>query len=168
MDANKLPDRKYIRMNGFDYTQAQNYFITIVVQDRQHLLGSVTAGEMHLNAAGEMVADVIKDMPNRFQNSVITCSVIMPNHVHFIINNAGRHYIPEIIRWFKSTTTVKYINGVKQLGWQPFNKHFWQRNYYDHIVRDQPDYDRIADYIQNNPSKWRDDCFHTPQYINQL
>lgn len=161
MGENKLPDRKYIRMNGFDYTQAQNYFITIVVHERQHLLGSITDGKMILSAAGEMVSDIINETPNRFQNSTITCSVIMPNHVHFIINNAGRHYIPEILRWFKSTTTVKYINGVKQLGWQPFNKHFWQRNYYDHIIRDQSDYDRIADYIQNNPSKWRDDYFHT-------
>ena len=160
MNTKQLPDRKYIRLNGFDYTQAQNYFITIVVHDRQHLLGSVTGGEMTLNAAGEMVDNVIKEMPIRFDKSVITCSVIMPNHVHFIINNAGKHYVPEIIRWFKSVTTVQYIRGVKDLGWQPFNKHFWQRNYYDHIIRDQPDYDRIANYINNNPSKWADDRFH--------
>ncbi|MEE6208349.1 MAG: transposase [Alphaproteobacteria bacterium] len=159
MDAPQYPDRKYIRWNGFDYTQSQNYFITIVVHERLHLLGEIYNGKMILNAAGKMVADVINETPNRYEKSTIVSSVVMPNHVHFIINNSGQHYVPEIIRWFKSITTDYYIKGVKNQGWQPFNKTFWQRNYYDRVIRDQQEYDRIVDYINNNPSKWANDMF---------
>ena len=159
MDAPQYPDRKYIRWNGFDYTQSQNYFITIVVHERLHLLGEIDDGKMTLNAAGKMVADVINEMPNRYNNSQIVCSVVMPNHVHFIINNSGQHYIPEILRWFKSVTTDYYIKGVKNQGWQPFNKTFWQRNYYDRVIRDPKEYDRIVEYINNNPSRWTTDMF---------
>jgi len=161
MDANKYPDRKYIRLNGFDYTQTQNYFITIVVHERMQLLSEIINGNLLLNAAGKMISNVIDEFPNRFPNTKIICSIVMPNHIHFVINNEGGHYIPEIIRWFKSVTTVKYIHGVKELGWQSFYKTFWQRNYYDHIIRDQNDYNRIVNYIKDNPTKWENDCFHT-------
>lgn len=54
-------------------------------------------------------------------------------------------------------TTNEYIRGVKQLGWTPFNGKLWQRNYYEHIIRDHNDWDRIHRYIQSNPANWADD-----------
>lgn len=58
---------------------------------------------------------------------------------------------------FKSITTVAYIRGVKNKGWQPFNRKLWQRNYYEHIIRNVNDYDRIANYIKDNPLNWEQD-----------
>jgi REP element-mobilizing transposase RayT len=58
---------------------------------------------------------------------------------------------------FKSITTVEYIRGVKNLGWKPFNGKLWQRNYYEHIIRNQQSYENISNYIQNNPAKWQED-----------
>jgi REP element-mobilizing transposase RayT len=58
---------------------------------------------------------------------------------------------------FKSITTVEYIRGVKNHGWKPFRGKFWQRNYWEHIIRDDDSYLRIANYIINNPEKWDDD-----------
>jgi REP element-mobilizing transposase RayT len=61
---------------------------------------------------------------------------------------------------FKSITTVEYIRGVKNLGWPTFNGKLWQRNYWEHIIRDEKSYHRIAEYIINNPRKWSEDKFN--------
>ncbi len=57
-------------------------------------------------------------------------------------------------------STNEYIRGVKQLGWAKFNGKLWQRNYWEHIIRDEPEFHRISDYIVNNPKKWKGDKFH--------
>lgn len=67
----------------------------------------------------------------------------------------------EIIGWFKTMTTNEYIRGVKQLSWQPFNKHFWQRNYFERIVRDDKSLNAITHYIFNNPKHWGSDSENT-------
>ncbi len=66
----------------------------------------------------------------------------------------------EIIGAFKSTTTVEYIKGVKNSGWQPFDGKLWQRNYFEQIIRNQEAYENITDYIINNPSQWKEDKFY--------
>ena len=64
-----------------------------------------------------------------------------------------------VVRWFKTMSTNEYIRGVKQLGWPPFDRKLWQRNYYEHIVRDDTSLRAIAHYIANNPARWSDDKF---------
>lgn len=68
--------------------------------------------------------------------------------------------IGDAMDWFKTITTNEYIRGVKTLGWEPFNGKLWQRNYWEHIIRDEQSYQRISDYIINNPAKWADDKFY--------
>jgi REP element-mobilizing transposase RayT len=63
--------------------------------------------------------------------------------------------------WFKTMVTNEYIRGVKTLNWQPFNKKLWQRNYYEHIIRNDNSYQNISNYIINNPAKWQDDVLYT-------
>ena len=65
-----------------------------------------------------------------------------------------------IVQWFKTMTTNEYMRGVKTLGWQPFNKKLWQRNYYEHIIRDMGEYQYIVNYIINNPANWGKDKFY--------
>lgn len=62
-----------------------------------------------------------------------------------------------VVQWFKTMTTNEYIRGVKTLNWQPFNGKLWQRNYWEHIIRTENDFDRIAQYIINNPKNWNKD-----------
>ena len=69
--------------------------------------------------------------------------------------------IGDMMDAFKSITTVEYIRGVKTLGWQPFDGKLWQRNYYEHIIRNEQSYQTISEYIINNPEKWMDDKFYT-------
>ena len=64
-----------------------------------------------------------------------------------------------VVQWFKTMTTNEYIRGVKNLGWQPFDKKIWQRNYWEHIIRDEQSYLNISNYIINNPAKWKKDKF---------
>jgi putative transposase len=62
-----------------------------------------------------------------------------------------------VVQWFKTMTTNAYIRGVKTQNWLGFQKRLWQRNYYEHIIRNQADFDRVQSYIQNNPAKWTEE-----------
>ena len=64
-----------------------------------------------------------------------------------------------IVQWFKTMSTNEYIRGVKSLNWAPFNGKLFQRNYYEHIIRNERAYHNISNYIINNPAKWDDDKF---------
>ena len=71
-----------------------------------------------------------------------------------MLYNGGGYHIPDIVRWFKSITTNRYIHGVKEKGWTPFSNTFWQRNYFDRVVRDQQEFDNVKRYIEENPQRW--------------
>ncbi|MDR3000032.1 MAG: hypothetical protein LBU89_02110 [Fibromonadaceae bacterium] len=62
--------------------------------------------------------------------------------------------LPYLINRCKTGTTNKYINGVKTSSWVPFNKKLWQRNYYEHVIRNETEYAEIAEYIHKNPILW--------------
>ena len=68
--------------------------------------------------------------------------------------------IGDMMDAIKSITTVEYIRGVKTWGWQSFDGKLWQRNYYEHIIRNEQSYQTISEYIMNNPAKWQDDEFY--------
>ncbi|MCK6610508.1 MAG: hypothetical protein L6Q78_05650 [Bacteroidia bacterium] len=68
--------------------------------------------------------------------------------------------VGNMIGAFQSIVTVEYIRGVKTLNWQPFDGKLWQRNYYEHIIRNEQSYLTISNYIKNNPAKWGDDKFY--------
>ena len=67
-----------------------------------------------------------------------------------------------VVRWFKTMSTNEYIRGVNELGWMPFDRKLWQRNYYEHIIRDDMSLQTIAYYIVNNPAQWQNDEFYQP------
>jgi putative transposase len=192
--------RRSIRLNGYDYSQAGLYFITICVQNREHLFGKIENGKMILNDAGRMVENEWLKLTQRFANVHLHEHVVMPNHFHAIMeiigatlvvaqngetvaqNESGQHDIGQhenqkgqpqgiaptetikkpktvgdMVGAFQSIATVEYIRGVKQSGWQPFNRKLWQRNYWEHIIRDEQSYQRISQYIINNPKNWGND-----------
>jgi putative transposase len=177
--------RTSIRMKGYDYSQAGGYFVTIVTQLRDPFFGRIYNGEMLLNDAGRMVNIEWKALQERFPNINVDVFQIMPNHFHGIIiihspETVGAGLVPahpaqtgsttrvrattrvaptigEIVGAFKSITTHKYIHGVEECGWPVFTKKLWQRNYYEHIIRNENDYERVANYIFENPSNWDKD-----------
>jgi REP element-mobilizing transposase RayT len=93
--------RRSIRLKGYDYAQSGMYFVTICVQNRECLFGKITNGEMTLNDAGKMVMQCWIDIPQHYQNVVLHEFVIMPNHIHGIIeiaNNVGVEYFRDCRR----------------------------------------------------------------------
>ncbi len=166
-----------IRLKGVDYSQAGGYYVTIVTQLRESFFGKICDGEMIFNDAGRMVNIEWESLQERFPNIETDVFQVMPNHLHgiIIIHNpepVGAGLVPahatkattrvaptlgEIVGAFKSITTHKYIQGVDEFAWPVFYKKLWQRNYYEHILRDQADYERIAGYILDNPLNWEQD-----------
>ena len=107
-------------------------------------------------------------MPNRRNRSRrgIPCGCPTENRViegthkgspYITHSQAHRHTLGDIIGAFKSMTTNAYIHGVKQFGWIPFNNNLWQRNYYEHIIRNQQSFEEIVAYIIENPIHWKND-----------
>jgi REP element-mobilizing transposase RayT len=81
----------------------------------------------------------------------------MPDHVHMIVRIKERHAgrsLPDVVRFFKTMTTNAYIQGVKDGTFPPFNRKIWQKSYYDHVIRNQQDYNEAWEYIESNPQKW--------------
>lgn len=119
---------------------------------------------MILNDSGKMIETEWLKLTERFPNIELHEFVVMPNHFHGILQivdvSAAGKTIGDMMDAFKSITTVEYIHGVKQSGWEPFNRKLWQRNYHEHIIRDEQSYQRISDYIINNPANWKDDKFY--------
>ena len=182
--------RRSIRLKGYDYSQAGLYFITICCQDRTCLFGEIENGEMQLNDIGKMIELEWLKLPNRFSKVELHEYVVMPNHFHAILeivgatlvvapnNDSGENNdggenknrattrvaptktIGDMMDAFKSITTVEYILGVKTLGWPRFDGKIWQRNYPEHIIRNEQSYQTISDYIINNPAKWAGDKFY--------
>ena len=178
--------RKSIRLKGYDYSQEGAYFVTICTQNRVCLFGDIVDGQMVLNDAGYMVEKWFLELENKFPDIRCDGYIIMPNHFHCIVVNVGAdlrvcpdngqsHRIAptimgehtggehtgsplrRVIQWLKTMTTNGYIRGVKQHGWPRFDGRLWQRNYWEHIIRNDNELNRIRQYIIDNPAKWESD-----------
>ncbi|GHV11996.1 hypothetical protein AGMMS49938_03690 [Fibrobacterales bacterium] len=191
--------RRSIRLKEYDYSQKGLYYITMCVQNRECLFGKITNDKMIANDAGKIVETIWNELPQHFPNTILHEFIVMPNHVHGILEIAnnidvlrrGGIYaaqnvatqqintaknqgcinatpttplkaqtmecqnpmlvsnLPRFIRWFKGRTTFECckINSIFA----------WQRNYYEHIIRDEKSYKTISEYIINNPFYWISD-----------
>ena len=167
--------RRSIRLPGYDYTQIGAYFMTICTQNKRCLFGEVVDGKMQLNNLGQIVDACWRAIPDHFPNILCDAWVIMPNHMHGIlvidIDNVGARHavplrepqpeqfgnpttgsVPTLVRSFKSTVT-KRINEMRGTP----GATLWQRNYYEHVIRNGTEWDFIRKYIETNPALWAED-----------
>ncbi|OGF30487.1 hypothetical protein A2533_01100 [Candidatus Falkowbacteria bacterium RIFOXYD2_FULL_35_9] len=182
MNEKELYRGKYkgiFRLKNWDYSSPGFYFITICVKNRFCCLGTVENNEMLLNELGKIVRDCWYDLPNHYKNCVLDEFIIMPDHVHGIIQliddeSIGDGLNPQLIDdetvgdGFKPSPTnnvydKKYklceiIRGFKTFSARKINKlnnsigvQFWQKQYYDHIIRNDESLDQIRIYIKHNP-----------------
>lgn len=170
----EINHRRSIRLKSYDYTQPGAYFVTFCAYQRQHLFGEVVDGNMVLNERGKIaryewfktaeLRPYVKLYDDEF--------VIMPNHGHGIIwieddlvgarrrraptettekfGKPVKGSIPTIVRAYKSAVTYAVNKLENQLG-----AVLWQRNYYEHIIRNDRELHNIARYIQFNPLNWQ-------------
>ena len=141
-----LPDRKKNRLDNYDYSQNGAYFITICVKDRKRILSEIVGDDAHIvpKEYGMVVEKYIRNVKE------IEKYVIMPDHIHMIIR------IENGAMWASPPTkSISYIvRSIKTLTTKEIGKPIFQRSYYDHIIRNQEDYNEIWEYIDNNPKKW--------------
>jgi REP element-mobilizing transposase RayT len=162
------PGRKSQRLQNYDYAQPGAYFVTICVHRRQYRLGNVSAGHFAPSVEGEIADRFWIHTQVHFNRISIDAYVIMPNHVHAIIviegssNRRGgvtpplqnRDSLGDVVAYYKYQTT-KAINLLAGTS----GTRFWQRNYYDHVIRDETDLARYRQYILDNPLRWELDRY---------
>lgn len=171
-----ISQRKQIRLTQYDYSQPGYYYITICTNNRSCIFGNVINGKMILNDVGKIINNVWFTIPNHFNNVKLDSFQIMPNHIHAIIIIVGagssRPMLGKIIGYYKYQCT-KNINNIwirfnnsnnggaktAPLHNVRFNKIF-QRNYYEHIIRNEIELYKIRRYIKSNPSYWKNDINH--------
>lgn len=162
--------RRSIRLKDYDYTSPGAYFVTVVAHKRACLFGMVVDGEMRLNTFGQIVTQAWEWLPTQYTFIKIDSYVVMPNHFHGILQiidindycRGGSRPAPtgtaeikplgQLIGAFK-TISAKQINQLRSTPGLPV----WQRNYYEHIVRNPSELESIADYILTNPDTWSAD-----------
>jgi len=170
-----LPVRKTIRLKDHDYSQAGYYFVTLCVKDGHEMLGRVVAvvgDDAHIvppfvarSKYGDIVDKHIKNIDNTNDDVFVDKYVVMPNHVHMILvvrslaMNGGNGTM-----WASSPTTARIpsvVRSLKTLVAKECGFSFWQRSYHDHIIRDEDEYKRIWQYIDENPANWAEDEYCT-------
>ncbi len=163
-----LHRRRSIRLRGYDYAQAGVYFVTICAHDRASLFGEIANGKVTLNDTGRMVEKCWNDIPTHFPHTELDEFIVMPNHIHGILSiiaAVGAKNIsplPTQQRAGTSKTIGSIILGFK-IGvtkWvreQTPIHNVWQRNYFEHIIRDELSLHRIREYIATNPACWAED-----------
>lgn len=190
LNPSQTRQRKQLRLKGYDYSQCGSYYITICTQNRSCLFGDVRYGEIVLNDYGKIVQNEWCKTGEIRENIFVEDFIVMPNHIHGIIrvdddatkghmqcgnrgdgdvknghmqcaptgNSFGgsvSNSISTIVKLFKSTTTrqIKQIRNASKSS-------IWQRGFYDHIIRDEDDLNRIREYIFTNPAKWEEDKYY--------
>ena len=167
--------RRSIRLSHYDYSQPGAYFITMVTHGRDCLFGKIVRGDMQLSAMGQIAEEHWRLIPEHFLHVALGAYVIMPDHVHGIIiiqassdavaserrgttmlcpnppreefGKPVKGSIPTIIRSYKAAVTNRIQKELHTTG-------IWQRNYYEHIIRNEAEYNRIHAYIEANPARW--------------
>ncbi|WP_372370339.1 transposase [Candidatus Uabimicrobium sp. HlEnr_7] len=149
-----LPNRKNIRLNSYDYCKARKYFVTICCEGGTSYFGKIEHSQMFVNKLGEMIESQLIILPKYFTNVCIDCYQIMPNHIHGIIEIKSKRTginLSKIIGQYKSITTNLYIDGVHKYNWPRFRKRFWQRGFYERIIRNDRELKNTRIYIKQNP-----------------
>jgi putative transposase len=167
--------RRPLRLKDYDYRQEGAYFITICIHNRKCILGEIIGYEVRLNNWGKVVESEWLQTAILRPYVTLDAYVVMPNHFHAIfylyLDRATQRVAPTerspcglmpasvgaIVGQFKSQVTkrLKSLEGT-------LDEPFWQRNYYEHVIRDEDDLNRIREYIQNNSIRWLEDEYYAP------
>ena len=179
MNETQYPKRKQNRLQNYDYSMPHGYFITVCTQDRKNLfwmderIPVTCKKEVMLTKYGKMVDEVILSIPAHYPSVSVDDYVIMPNHIHLLLQihtdpdgrpmaincgviATGNDWI--LVRCAEHHPTIQtVVNQMKGAAskWVGFS--LWQKGFYDHIVRNDRDYQEIIRYIQGNPAKWLED-----------
>lgn len=147
---NNLPKRKELRLKDYDYSKKGMYFLTICVKDRIEILGKIiNENRIELSNEGNIAKQSIEQIEQKYTGIIIDEYIIMPNHIHMIIivDKENNITISRLIKQYKM-----YVSKEVKYG-------FWQKSFYEHIIRNEKEYIKISEYIQNNVRNWKQDKY---------
>ena len=161
----EMPKRKPNRIPGFDYSQAGAYFITFCTRDRKKILSKINVGTpvpgcpqascLQLLPHGKVAEKYIRQMSAFYDYLTVENYVIMPDHIHLLIMIHGTNGHPgRGVPTERTSVIARFVGTLKRFCNKEYGVNIWQGRYYDHVIRNQHDYDEIWDYIENNPQKW--------------
>ena len=148
----ELPQRKSPRIQKFDYSSTNFYFITICAHEKKCIFGQPGA----LNWIGECAEEYLRKIFVINPNVRIDKYVVMPNHIHVIFDlqpSQEKVDLAVVIGQYKMAVTKRIREKMPDFP-------VWQRSFHDHVIRNQADYERIWLYIEGNPQRWDEDCFY--------
>lgn len=150
------PERKNVRISDFDYAAANYYFVTLCADKRRNIFSTVRR-DVILSALGRMADDTFSELEQKFDVKVDR-RTIMPDHIHFILivpaqraTARGAPTLGRMIGAYKSIVAKKWRDYCRESGTAHFP--IWQRNYYEHVIRNDRDLYETRQYIENNPLK---------------
>ena len=172
------PSRKNTRLETFDYNSVGAYFITICTQNKEHLLSKIkltsvgtdvpdgpqTSKEIfvELTEYGKIADKYINQLNDFYENISVDDYIIMPNHIHLLINirengPSGTPVPTKLVcveNSIQNSIISQFISTFKRFCNKEFDKNIWQTRSFDHIIRDNKDYEFHIKYIRENPLKW--------------
>lgn len=153
---NDLPERKSIRIEGYDYSTPGAYFITICTANREKIFWNSVGADIirpqivPLSTVGKIAEQGILQMAEHYENVVVDKYCIMPDHIHLIL----RIESDMDGRMISAPTVSTVIGSMKRWVSKQIGRPIWQKSFYDHGIRNQQDYNEILEYIENNPLKY--------------
>ena len=152
-----LQQRKPNRLYDYDYSTSGAYFVTICTQGRKKFLSQIVGdGSPVPKPIGMIAEEYIRQIPETYPAVSVDRYVIMPDHIHLLLrfdrdNGTGNPSptLGNVIGWYKYQVTKQANTQLNYLSGKLF-----QRSYYDHVIRNQQDYNEAWKYIENNPRKW--------------
>ena len=173
------PERKPLRLKNYDYSAPGSYFITVCTHEKRCILSRIitlpvsAVGALHeapavrhaLTQEGECVRRYIEAISTRWPEVSVDRYVIMPNHIHLLLQIHGERALHEAPLQDHRSLLAKSIGYLKMNSSRDIHAFrpgevIWQRSYYDHVIRNDAEYAEIAEYIAANPSRWAEDRFH--------
>lgn len=165
-----LPNRRSLRLQGYDYRASGAYFVTICTVAKRPIFGSVRDGKVRLNSLGNIAHSCWRQIERIRSGVSLDAYIVMPNHIHGILLFTGESAaandpaqaqglaassLGAVLAQYKSIVTKR---GQKLA--PPAPRPIWQRNYYDHIIRNTASLEKIRRYIIANPARWMDDEYY--------
>jgi len=154
-----LHTRKPLRVPGYDYSTPGFYMVTICVHHMECRFGEVRDGRMHLSTGGEIADRRWRHLPTRIPAIALDTYVVMPNHIHGIIEiqasgNDPRVSLSDVVLIYKSLVATEYSVCVQAGMFPPYDRSLWLRGFQDRIIRDDRMLDTLRAYIEGNPGRW--------------
>ena len=159
----KLPQRKTIRLKEYDYNTPGVYFLTMCTENRRCILsrivgtGVLDGPKIELLPCGEVVERILLQIGSFYKHILIEDFVIMPNHVHILLKITEDAAKENTISTAQNTAVSRFVSTLKRFTHREWGGGIWQPRSYDHVIRDQDDFEIHRKYIKENPSGWEKD-----------